>query len=486
LSNIQRWICFALCSKEATVGLQSLLSLVSDMFNYCINSEYQVQDSEALILVPFLLEKASNAKGRFRETFHALVAMIQDETILPSRCLGPIVCVALMERSAHSKARALACQIGRSCVVKLGLSGIGKKGVIAAAKLVSEESIPENRIAALDLMESIFDRMSGDLAKLSRICGPSLSERGRLLLDERCAKRVVVANSKVETDGSQRDTNVKQNRTEDVVFYELPAFSLQSTGVTNRAVRQDLGKNQLKDELGVFAFDFSNESSGERPNVRPESHTMPEGEIRSSSSLGAAASLRARLMKVKEKSREPSEVAVSLSHLNNGRPQPFDFDSGLVSIKTLLLKVAPLAEDDSDLIASIEAVKTFHAALTKQGNVSSALNSDYLSSLRNDIVGKINVLLDCLTKLIEFAFDCGPDTSNAGLSVPLLSVVLAALMALFRDSALLKNISQASIVVLLRETGTALLDPRLTATSKLDQGTSSQMVRAINKVCQCH
>jgi len=68
------------------------------------------------------------------------------------------------------------------------------------------------------------------------------------------------------------------------------------------------------------------------------------------------------------------------------------------------------------------------------------------------------------------------------MSVPLLSVCLATLMALFRDPDLSVLISLEDLMLLIREAGTALLDSRLAASSELDEATSSQMVRAINKV----
>lgn len=68
------------------------------------------------------------------------------------------------------------------------------------------------------------------------------------------------------------------------------------------------------------------------------------------------------------------------------------------------------------------------------------------------------------------------------MSVPLLSVCLATLMALFRDPALAARVTQDDLTLLIRETGTALLDPKLSNASEMDEATGSQMVRAINKV----
>lgn len=77
---------------------------------------------------------------------------------------------------------------------------------------------------------------------------------------------------------------------------------------------------------------------------------------------------------------------------------------------------------------------------------------------------------------------------SAGMSVPLLSVNLASLMAIFRSEDLATQVVVDDLTILIREAGKALLDRRLASSSsstdesKLDDATSTQMVRAINKV----
>lgn len=62
---ILKWAVFVLCSKESTVGLQSLLSLLSDLLDYLREIKYEFSDSEAVHLIPFLFDKASVAKVSF-------------------------------------------------------------------------------------------------------------------------------------------------------------------------------------------------------------------------------------------------------------------------------------------------------------------------------------------------------------------------------------------------------------------------------------
>ena len=71
---------------------------------------------------------------------------------------------------------------------------------------------------------------------------------------------------------------------------------------------------------------------------------------------------------------------------------------------------------------------------------------------------------------------------NAGILLPLLSLCLATLMALFRDAEFAAFVSTEELTLLLRETGLALLDSRLSSSDQLKEETGSQMVRAINKV----
>lgn len=68
------------------------------------------------------------------------------------------------------------------------------------------------------------------------------------------------------------------------------------------------------------------------------------------------------------------------------------------------------------------------------------------------------------------------------MSIQLLSVCLATLIALFKDNDIAVHVSQEDLMLLIRETATALLDQRLVpGASELDDATSTQMVRAINK-----
>lgn len=56
------WTSFALCSRESTVGLQSLITLLIRLFSFLEDHQYKLSDSDAYILLPHIFEKASIAK----------------------------------------------------------------------------------------------------------------------------------------------------------------------------------------------------------------------------------------------------------------------------------------------------------------------------------------------------------------------------------------------------------------------------------------
>ena len=59
---ILKWAAFVLCCKESPVGLQALLTFLSDLFDFLRESKYELSDSETLQIVPLILDKASVAK----------------------------------------------------------------------------------------------------------------------------------------------------------------------------------------------------------------------------------------------------------------------------------------------------------------------------------------------------------------------------------------------------------------------------------------
>ena len=89
--------------------------------------------------------------------------------------------------------------------------------------------------------------------------------------------------------------------------------------------------------------------------------------------------------------------------------------------------------------------------------------------------------------MLEFGFRCGSPTHATGVSIPLISVSIAGLMAIFIDPDLSCLVSESAVSITIRQAASSLLDHRLSATSAsadygLDPSTCKKMVKAINKV----
>ena len=67
-------------------------------------------------------------------------------------------------------------------------------------------------------------------------------------------------------------------------------------------------------------------------------------------------------------------------------------------IKVLINKTIPLEEADSDLICCIEVVKKFHAALSKQANAVDGFGANELLTLRKDLTGHVNDVIEELSR----------------------------------------------------------------------------------------
>lgn len=421
---------------------------------------------------------------------------MKTEDVLPAKRLGSVVAVAMLERASHAKARVAACQDCCRCVDQLGLSGIGKKGVIIVAKAVSEETLSENRAAALDLMELVLSRMNGDMQRLCRICGSSLSDKARRLIEERWSRRKTnpPASRHAEDSSARRSSKIptpnKASPSEKnarlssaasslappkghsgngtILQDELPALVLRRQTMASPPAKETIGGK--RDTIGGSSASFlPGFSSGSGLNFAASSTlrndddslcktSAPPLSLPSSvqydpaanpitkatndrESFSAAASLRARLLKIREKSKnsdspyavapqdkihmeriegerksvpdppveEESNTVPSLFVESPGRNECFEqqighheesseYILGLRIINGLLSKPLPLGEGDKDLDDGIEIMKKFHGAMSKQQSVVVGLSSEELGMLRQSIVDNIDEMIERLSR----------------------------------------------------------------------------------------
>jgi cytoskeleton-associated protein 5 len=499
LDYILKWLALVLCTREATVGLQALIDVILSLFHFLVEKQRELTDVECLTLIPFIIEKAANAKGRFHENFFDVIHILKNYQLVPAKVLGPSGCVIVFERSTHAKARALAYSLCMECINSAGLVGIGKKGVAAAAKLLSEEHIPENKNAVLGLLESILERMNGDMQRLARVCGPAFDNKSRDLLEERWKKRderppsSPPSKTATAVSSASRHPATPETVNGAPVLDELPALSLRDMSSSSKAI-QNIPPISTEESTpfmnGIKSQDFvpsdvrggSSSSGGQMiKNVSPPQVSTTligvnkiENKGSSEAEVGTAAGLRARLLKLKEKTIEDFDEAELISETTFKSPDD-ELNHTLSALQQVFDAPIPITDYDPRMIAASESLKRIHSALSQQQPGGEAL--------RDVILTRLPETLEYLTRVIGFACHCGESSVKAGMSIQLLSVGLATLIALFKDNEIARQVTQDDLMLLIRETATALLDPRLApgASTELDDATSTQMVRAINK-----
>jgi hypothetical protein len=496
-----------------------------------------------------------------------LIDCLKSDDLIPLKRMGPVVCVTIIESSSRAPSRMMACKECCACVEHIGLSGIGKKGVLVAAKSLSEEKFPENRNALLDLIELLLSRMNSDMQRFARICGANLSEKARSMIEERlertntneASSTATPSRSGIPPPGAKSESKLSRtSRIPNPPKSPAPIQARFATGHTRPAhvpYPNDDGDNansqssNFGDELPALELRFgAKESSsslfiprgssssifgtaglsgsgssdlGSAPNsphgrptaLKPDgsqrslvqnmnysfsgadddnSTLSRHGEIAESemglpeerrasshhsplktssaestengsqdASVGAAASLRARLMRIREKNKvslpelgttskplgEPgtegyksdsysSQNRQATSHLietedvlqgsqdsheqvvpktcliagilenqqltgeaaGSTSARREDFNMAVGNIEMLVSRQTPIDEDDVDLIACTNSLKTIHAAVSKQPHLVAELEEIHVARLREIVVDNTNEMVANLTR----------------------------------------------------------------------------------------
>uniref|UniRef100_A0A7S3Q8W0 TOG domain-containing protein n=1 Tax=Chaetoceros debilis TaxID=122233 RepID=A0A7S3Q8W0_9STRA len=500
LDLIIRWFLLAFCCRDTTSGLESLLSFLTQMLSLVRDQGYQLSDSECSMLVPYVLEKAGVAKGRFRDKMRELIDFFTSGEIYPSSKYGSIVCVSVLEKSSNSKTRVIAANGIQDCVDSCGLPGVGKKGLQLIAKAFSDETMPENKAAYLDAIEAIVDKMNGDTNKYFKVCGSTnLSRNAKEAIEKRInsgssnksmkrqsvggkALRRPLAPSDVQRVNSSPQPDMEQER-------EFPALDLQPSTDANEG---DMMNAEAVD--GPFTFSFQSNSRDDgatstQPIIERVGRTSLLPDDRDSNS-GAAASLRERLKHIRDKHRQEVDITgvglpISTQESSSLASSCPLYDEIVKHVNILLSEPTPLREMNAKFTNALIGLRQFHSSLSNNNSDSTGTDPKLLQDLRKYLHRKVPECVGILTRVLEFGFQCGTPVHPQALSVPLLSVSIAGLMAIFLDAQLASQVSEKTLSLVIHRGTVSLLDRRLSAASDssgLDASTCKKMVKAINKL----
>jgi hypothetical protein len=332
--------------------------------------------------------------------YHDVLHILRNDVLIPTKDFGACGCAVVIDRSAHVKAKVLACQFASECVDNAGLAAIGKKGLLGAAKFLSDEP-SLHRNAALELLVRIASKMNNDVFKLSKLCGNSLSDKGRKLLEDRAK----ISKNPARSEAAEAAATLN-------IASELPRLSLRQTSPASKYALPNPGTTEegAIDNLFVFSSKLSFESGDSYSNAR--SDDRPSAVVQGSSS--AAASLRARLMKIREKgvtgpvatSQMPEPTSKTVDSVG-------DFESSQASTTTrkiepiqvhiscfraLLQRESPVKEDDAAVEKAIDSLRIFHNVLAGKDGALLNISKQESARFRDEIIEHANTSIDLVRR----------------------------------------------------------------------------------------
>lgn len=201
LDLLLKWASCALSSREHTAALRKLLSVISALFQRLHELQYVMNDVEAQIILPYLLDIAGMMKSTFQDQFLQILSFVtKGGNVYTRKQYGTLICVKVLAKSPRAKSRLLAAKEIEKCLRdSVNLEPIGKPGLQVLAKALSNENLAENRGVYVSLFQVALEKMDGDLAKLFLFCKDYLSEYAKGLIQEKCSKRSVTNQNSVQT-----------------------------------------------------------------------------------------------------------------------------------------------------------------------------------------------------------------------------------------------------------------------------------------------
>ena len=428
LDLIFKWTSCALLSRDHTSGLRSLLSMLQLMFKRLRELSYMMQDSEANILLPYIIEKASVAKSQFKDQFADVLSLIRNG-LYPLQRYGSIICISVIAKSKSSPARSLAAIECTTCVKEVGASALGRKGVETIAKALSIEKLLDIRVAYLDLFDIVTKKSS--LEKVLELCtGDGITDKAKEMIIDRCTKRPMMA---PPPNHNKSKNDIDQNH----LKTSIPARKSLTQTSTDSLV------------AGM------------------------EKERQFSSSSAVTGTLKSRLQRLRD---DTKKTGVSTS-----RPAPEYLTTEVETLDVYtnsMDDVKAMINGDITLETGLKAVQRL--CLVAKNASDGPLSPSQLESLRQDISSDLDRFVETFANALKCAF-----LYNGGKGVlpcPLIEEIVDALTYVFRTPELSTVISQHTVECCIQEAVHALLDDRLDASKGAKADRTGIIVKAINKV----
>ncbi|KAL7553180.1 hypothetical protein ACHAWF_016435 [Thalassiosira exigua] len=441
LDLIFKWAACSLFARDHTSGLRALLSTIQLLFERLNELSYVMNDAEAIILLPFLFEKAGVAKSQFKDQFGDILSSVRVKDLYQLKRFGPNILMRVVEKSKSTRPRLLAAAECNSCVNDIGAGAIGKKGLIVLSQALDLEKVTEIRMCYLDLFASSCKYV--DLDKLLSIVGDRISDRTKQMIVDRCSKRVAaLADDEVHVEGP------KQTRS-----------SLKPPTTTRTPSRKSIARpNSISPRAGHEArkLSFSSSSAAAAASKTRPQHIKTENQ-------------RIRGLPPPSPSRKSAKAPLPPAPPS---PRVDSYANTLRDIRGMV----------SGAQISQRGSRAIHVLLLaiKNDTRDASINPDQIASMRQRIASDLDQCLETLTSVLAFAFEHGG--KNAALPYSLIRETVDALTYIFRSSEYVSIVSEKPLEYTLRVTVHALLDDRLAAIGGVKNDNIGTITRAINKL----
>ena len=434
LDFILKWASCALSSRDHTSGLRSLLSMLQLLFERLHDLSYIMNDAEAIILLPCMLEKAAIAKSQFKDKFLTILSFIRSEELYQLQRYGSTICMKVIEKSKSIRARSLGATECSSCVKVIGAGAIGRKGVVTLALALSSEKLQEICVSYLDLFYYVV--RSSTLEKVLAIIGDAVPDKTKDKIVERCSKRPLTAPSPT---GSRAIHHGDPNKS------KPPSIEINS-----------------ETQISTVSPQADKKSSDQAP----------------SSSAAVTGALRSRLQRFRTESQTADKSLPCTPSLGSALtiegtqqatpPKP--------PSKMENLNLCSVLDDIMDMVKGILGMEGGSKAIRKLALVVKKNDAPQIESLRQQISPEIDRFVVALSNALTFAFE-----QKSALPCSLIQGTVDSLTYAFRTSEYSSAISKKSLEYCIGATVGALLDERLDSNKGAKTDNIISIGRMINK-----
>jgi hypothetical protein len=218
-------------------------------------------------------------------------------------------------------------------------------------------------------------------------------------------------------------------------------------------------------------------SPGHNP-LNNDDNAQPVAKAGVKEKLSPPARSRVESPPVQQEAPPPQPISEAVSTASFG-------DEILARLDALLSAQQPLDKNSDVYLEGKDVIKVVHSLASGAEPTQFAFNRSTLVSHANAVISKLSVCLNLSFICAEAQGDSDVDVHNTGaggIDVQLLSVCLAALMALFRLPELCREVKPPPLRDMLATTCSRLLDDRLAATRGPYAATAAQVIKALNKI----